>query len=263
MRGTKIPWFLWVLSVAAILVVGLPLVGIFVRAPWADFLSLVQESSTRDAFFISIQTSIIATFFCCMCGVPLAWVFARHSSRVLDIVRTACLSPMVLPPVVGGIALLTAFGRRGIVGQYMYDWWGISLPFTRTAVVLAQVFVSLPFLVVATESAFRQIDRGLEEAAQTLGASPTRIFFTVALPGARHAIGAGIALAWARALGEFGATITFAGSFPGRTQTLPMAVYELVAVNYQQSLVLSLILVVISISVLLGLRDSWLGGVRR
>ena len=262
MKKSSIPWFLWVFSLVAILVVGLPLVGIFVRAPWADFLSLIREQTTRDAFLISVQTSLVATFICCICGVPLAWIFARRTSRVLDIVRTACVSPMVLPPVVGGIALLTAFGRRGIVGQYLYEWWGVSLPFTRSAVVLAQVFVSLPFLVVATETAFRHIDRGLEEAAQTLGASPTRIFFTVALPGARHAIGAGIALAWARALGEFGATITFAGSFPGRTQTLPMAVYELVAVNYQQSLVLSLIFVIISISVLLGLRDSWLAGAK-
>ena len=262
MKKSSIPWFLWVFSLVAILVVGLPLVGIFVRAPWADFLSLIREQTTRDAFLISVQTSLVATFICCICGVPLAWIFARRTSRVLDIVRTACVSPMVLPPVVGGIALLTAFGRRGIIGQYLYEWWGVSLPFTRSAVVLAQVFVSLPFLVVATETAFRHIDRGLEEAAQTLGASPTRIFFTVALPGARHAIGAGIALAWARALGEFGATITFAGSFPGRTQTLPMAVYELVAVNYQQSLVLSLILVIISISVLLGLRDSWLAGAK-
>lgn len=262
MKKSSIPWFLWVLSLVAILVVGLPLVGIFVRAPWADFLSLIREQTTRDAFLISVQTSLVATFICCICGVPLAWIFARRTSRVLDIVRTTCVSPMVLPPVVGGIALLTAFGRRGIIGQYLYEWWGVSLPFTRSAVVLAQVFVSLPFLVVATETAFRHIDRGLEEAAQTLGASPTRIFFTVALPGARHAIGAGIALAWARALGEFGATITFAGSFPGRTQTLPMAVYELVAVNYQQSLVLSLILVIISISVLLGLRDSWLAGAK-
>ena len=263
MKNQKIPKFIWLLASISVLLVALPLAGIFIRAPWADFITLVGERATRDSFFISLQTSIIATFFAFVFGVPLAWVFARHSSRAVGVIRTICISPMVLPPVVGGIALLTAFGRRGIVGQFLFDWWGISLPFTRSAVVLAQVFVSMPFLVVATETAFRQIDRGLEEAARTLGATPTRVFFTVALPGARQAIGAGIALAWARAIGEFGATITFAGSFPGRTQTLPMAVYELVSVNYQQSLVLSLILVVISMAVLLGLRDSWLGGVKR
>ena len=263
MKHQKIPSFVWLFASISALFIALPLVGIFFRAPWADFWSLLRERSTRDAFFVSLQTSLIATVCAFVFGVPLAWIFARHSSRAVDIVRTVCISPMVLPPVVGGIALLTAFGRRGIVGQYLFEWWGISLPFTRSAVVLAQVFVSMPFLVVATETAFRQIDRGLEDAARTLGATPARVFFTVALPGARQAIGAGVALAWARAIGEFGATITFAGSFPGRTQTLPMAVYELVSVDYQQSLVLSLILVVISVAVLLGLRGSWLGGVKR
>lgn len=263
MRKQKIPIFLWLFASVSVLIVALPLVGIFIRAPWADFLTLVRERSTREAFVLSLQTSLYATFLAFIFGVPLAWIFARQHSRAVGVIRTVCISPMVLPPVVGGIALLTAFGRRGIVGQYLFEWWGISLPFTRSAVVLAQVFVAMPFLVVATESAFRQIDRGLEEAARTLGASPARVFLTIALPGARQAIGAGVALAWARAIGEFGATITFAGSFPGRTQTLPMAVYELVSVNYQQSLVLSLILVVISVAVLLGLRDSWLGGVKR
>jgi molybdate transport system permease protein len=167
---------------------------------------------------------------------------------------------MVLPPVVGGIALLTAFGRQGIVGQYLYDWFNVSLPFTRTAVVMAQVFVAMPFLVLAVEAAFRQSDQGLEEAACTMGASPSRVFFTIALPAARPAIIAGIALAWARSLGEFGASITFAGSFPGRTQTLPMAVYELVSIDYRLSLVLSLVLIFISVAVLAAMRDRWMTG---
>jgi molybdate transport system permease protein len=262
MRAQRIPIVLWVFACIAALIIVVPLAGIFVRAPWSDLSSLVREESTRDALFISLQTSLLAAVFATFLGVPLAWLFARREFRAMDLIRTICISPMVLPPVVGGIALLTAFGRRGIIGQYMYDWWGISLPFTRNAVVLAQVFVAMPFLVVAVESAFRQINSGLEDAARTLGASQLRVFLTVALPGARRPIIAGIALAWARAIGEFGATITFAGSFPGRTQTLPMAVYELVAVDYQQSLLLSLILVFISMAVLLGLRDRWLGGVR-
>jgi len=167
---------------------------------------------------------------------------------------------MVLPPVVGGIALLTAFGRRGIIGHYLYDWFDVSLPFTRTAVVMAQVFAAMPFLVLAVEAAFRQSDKGLEDAARTMGASPTRVFFTVALPAARPAVIAGIALAWARSLGEFGASITFAGSFPGRTQTLPMAVYELVSIDYRLSLVLSLVLIFISVGVLAAMRDRWMAG---
>lgn len=262
MKTQNVPKTLWALASVAALVVLLPLLGLVVRTPWSDFGALLTDRTTRDALLVSLQTSIIATFFATVLGVPLAWVFARRKIQGVSLLRTICISPMVLPPVVGGIALLTAFGRRGIIGQFLYDWWGVSMPFTRSAVVLAQVFVSMPFLVVAVESAFRQIDTGLEDAARTLGASPTRVFYSVALPGARRAIAAGVALAWARAIGEFGATITFAGSFPGRTQTLPMAVYELVAVDYQQSLVLSLILVVISMVVLLGLRDKWLTGVR-
>ena len=174
--------------------------------------------------------------------------------------RVVCITPMVLPPVVGGIALLTAFGRKGIVGQYLYDWFNISLPFTRSAVVMAQVFVAIPFLVLAVEASFRQSGRELEDAARTLGASPSRVFFTVALPAARPAIVAGLALAWARSLGEFGASITFAGSFPGRTQTLPMAVYELVSVDYRLSLVLSLVLIFISVGGLATMRDRWMVG---
>ena len=262
MMKRPIPKLLVPFAVSAALVVVLPLVGIFVRAPWSDVGSLLSDSSTRDALLISVETSVMSALLATLLGVPLAWIFARHEVPGIHIVRTLALSPMVLPPVVGGIALLTAFGRRGILGQYLFEWWGLSIPFTRTAVVLAQIFVSMPFLVVAVESAFRQIDIGLEDAARTLGASSSRIFFTVALPGAKRAIAAGIALAWARAIGEFGATITFAGSFPGRTQTLPMAVYEFVAVDYQQSLLLSLVLVIISMGVLLGLRDKWLGGVR-
>jgi molybdate transport system permease protein len=165
---------------------------------------------------------------------------------------------MVLPPVVGGIALLALLGRRGVVGQYLYDWFGVSVPFTRTAVVLAQVFVALPFLVVAVESAFRQVDERLEDAARTLGASESYLFRTVAIPVARPAIVAGIVLAWARALGEFGASITFAGSMPGRTQTLPMAVYSQLEIDYRGSLVLSIVMCAISIVVLVALRNRWI-----
>jgi molybdate transport system permease protein len=245
---------------AAVLFVALPLISLFFRAPWSELGSIASQRATRDALFVSLETSVIAAVIATLFGVPLAWFFARAQVKGLGAIRTICIVPMVLPPVVGGIALLTSLGRRGVFGRFLYDWWGISLPFTRTAIVIAQVFVAMPFLVIAVESAFRQLDTGLEDAARTLGASPLRVFFGVAVPGARGAIAAGIALAWARSLGEFGASITFAGSFPGRTQTLPMAVYELVATDYRSSIVMSLILVVISVVVLGSMRDRWITG---
>lgn len=255
----KIPVAVSVLVVCTLLFLAVPLLSVLLRTPWRDLQDLLGTSQVQNALWISLQTSLISALLCCVLGVPVAWFLARSAMPGIRFLRTLCVAPMVLPPVVGGIALLTAFGRRGIVGQWFYDWWGVSLPFTRTAVVMAQVFVALPFLVLALESAFRQIDTGLEDAARTLGASPLRIFLTVGLPQTRHALVAGAVLAWARSLGEFGASITFAGSFPGRTQTLPMAVYEFVSVDYQQSLVLSLILIVVSVVVLGSMRGRWLG----
>ncbi len=260
MKSQRVSPALQVVAFIAAIFVALPLLSIFVRVPWSDLGDMLSQKSTREALLISLQTSIIAAIISCIFGVPLAWLLARSESRGLSALRVVCITPMVLPPVVGGLALLTAFGRQGIVGQYLYDWFDISLPFTRTAVVMAQVFVAMPFLVLAVEAAFRQSDRGLEDAARTMGASPSRVFFTIAIPAARPAIVAGIALAWARSLGEFGASITFAGSFPGRTQTLPMAVYELVSVDYQLSLVLSLVLIFISVAVLAAMRDRWMAG---
>ncbi|CAB4619591.1 unannotated protein [freshwater metagenome] len=260
MKLTRSSSLLIAFAVIAAVFLSLPLVAIFIRVPWSDLGSMLSEKSTRDALLISMQTSLIAALLSCLFGVPLAWLLARSSLRGISMLRVVCITPMVLPPVVGGIALLTAFGRKGIVGQYLYDWFNISLPFTRSAVVMAQVFVAIPFLVLAVEASFRQSGRELEDAARTLGASPSRVFFTVALPAARPAIVAGLALAWARSLGEFGASITFAGSFPGRTQTLPMAVYELVSVDYRLSLVLSLVLIFISVGVLATMRDRWMVG---
>ena len=193
-----------------------------------------------------------------LAGVPLGWWLARTRMRAVGLVRSVIVMPMILPPVVAGIALLSVFGRRGIIGQHLLDWWGVSIPFTRTAVVLAQVFVSIPFLVLAVESAFRQLDAGLEDAARTLGASPIRVFLTIALPGARPAVVAGAALAWARSLGEFGASITFAGSFPGRTQTLPMSVYEMVSTDYPAALSVSFAMMLVSVLVIASLRGRWM-----
>lgn len=244
-------------AVAAAFVV-LPLVGVAVRLPWSDAWSLATSDAARRAGLVSLQTSVVAAVIAALTGVPLGWWLARTRMRAVGLVRSVIVMPMILPPVVAGIALLSVFGRRGLVGQYLLEWWGVSIPFTRTAVVLAQVFVSIPFLVLAVESAFRQLDAGLEDAARTLGASPMRVFVTVALPGARPAIFAGIALAWARSLGEFGASITFAGSFPGRTQTLPMSVYELVSTDYPAALSVSFAMMIVSVLVIASLRGRWM-----
>lgn len=247
-----------VLACVAATFVALPLIGLALRMPWSAVGDVLSSRGTRDAAWISLVTSVIAAFLATVVGVPLAWFLARSSGRMDTVLRSAVITPMILPPVVAGIALLTVFGRRGVVGARLLEWWGVSIPFTRTAVVMAQVFVALPFLVLAVESAFRQLESGLEDAARTLGAGPLRVFLTIALPGARTAVGAGIALAWARSLGEFGASITFAGSFPGRTQTLPMSVYELVATDYPASLVLSFVMMAVAVAIIAALRGRWM-----
>ncbi|HRE02535.1 MAG TPA: molybdate ABC transporter permease subunit, partial [Ilumatobacteraceae bacterium] len=175
-------------------------------------------------------------------------------------VRALCTLSMVLPPVVGGVALFFSFGRRGLFGQYLYRWLGFRLPFTTWGVIVAQTFVAMPFLVLTVEAALRQLDGRYEGAARTLGASRWYVFRRVTLPTIRPALIAGAVLAWARALGEFGATITFAGNFPGRTQTMPLATYLALETNQEEALILSLLLIAVSFAVLAGLRDRWLGG---
>lgn len=251
------------LAVLAALFVVAPLISVVIRVPWADLWSTLSSRAVRQSLSVSLQTSLVAAVLAAVLGIPLSWWLARTSSRFSRVIRTVCIAPMVLPPVVAGIALLAAFGRRGVVGEQLFNWWGISLPFTKTAVVLAQVFVAMPFLILAVEAAFRQVDEGLEDAARTLGASPLRIFFTVVVPSIRPALIAGLVLAWARSFGEFGASITFAGSFPGRTQTLPMSVYEIATYDYRQALVVSVFMMFVSVGVLATMRDRWATGATR
>lgn len=246
------------LAAVAAVFVALPLVGVAVRMPWSGARDIVSSGHVLTAVRVSLFTSVVSAAIATVVGVPLGWWLARTDGRLVGVVRSVVITPMILPPVVAGIALLSVFGRRGVIGASLFDWWGISIPFTRTAVVMAQVFVSMPFLVLAVESSFRQLDTGLEDAARTLGAKPLRVFTTVALPGARTAIGAGAALAWARSLGEFGASITFAGSFPGRTQTLPMSIYELVSTDYPSALTVSFAMMVVSVLVIASLRGRWM-----
>jgi molybdate transport system permease protein len=244
----------------AVLFFALPFLGLLWRVPWSDAWELLTRRSSLDALRLSLITSLAATVVALVLGVPLAWVLARVGFPGRGLVRALCVLSMVLPPVVGGVALFAAFGRRGLVGGPLYDWFGIRLTFTTLGVVIAETFVSMPFLVLSVEAGLRGLDRRPEEAARTLGASRWYAFRRVTLPAVRPAVAAGAVLAWARALGEFGATITFAGNLPGRTQTTPLAVYLALQTDTGQALVLSLVLIVVSFVVLLALRDRWLGG---
>ena len=253
-----------ILAIGAALMAGLffvlPLAGLLWRAPWSDVISILGQPEVRTALRLSVQTSLAATALCILLGLPLAWVLARIDFPGRRLVRALTTLPMVLPPVVGGIALIYALGRGGLVGQYLEDWFGIILPFTTKGVIVAEAFVAMPFLVITAEAAFRQLDRRYEDAARTLGAKRWTVFRRVTLPLAGPALGAGIVLCWARALGEFGATITFAGSFPGTTQTMPLAVYlSLESSRPETGIVLSLVLLAVSLGVLVGLRERWLG----
>jgi molybdate transport system permease protein len=193
-------------------------------------------------------------------GIPLAWLLARTSFPGRSLVRALVLLPMVLPPVVGGVALLYALGRRGLAGQYLHDWFDVTLPFTRAGAVLAATYVALPFLVITVESGLRSLDPGYEEAARTLGATRASTFWRVTLPLLAPQLAAGAALAFARALGEFGATITFAGNVEGRTRTLPLAIYTGLQTDREAALALSVVLLVVSLIVLVLLRDRVVGG---
>ena len=214
---------------------------------------------STTALRLSVICSLWATGLSVVFGVPLAWMLARVDFPGRGIVRALSTLSMVLPPVVGGVALFFALGRRGLVGQYLDRWFDLRLPFTTAGVVVAQTFVAMPFLVITVEAALRQLDTRVEDAARTLGASRWYTFRRVTLPSIRPALVAGAVLSWARALGEFGATITFAGNFPGTTQTMPLAVYLSLETDPEEALVLALVLISISFLVLVGLRDRWFG----
>jgi molybdate transport system permease protein len=237
----------------------LPLVGLVVRAPWGSALADLTSPEIVTALRLSLVCSLAATTCSIVLGLPLAWLLARVEIRGRGLLRGLVTLPVVLPPVVGGVALLLAFGRRGIVGRWLDLAFGITLPFTTAGAVLAETFVAMPFFVLTMEGALRGLDLRLEDAARTLGARPWTVFRRVTLPLLRPALAAGAVLCWARALGEFGATITFAGNFPGRTQTLPLAVYAALESRPDAGILLSLVLLLISLVVLVALRRRWLG----
>ena len=254
----NVPWPLGIPALVGAAFLLVPLAGLLLRAPWGGLGGLLTDANVAEALRLSLVCATTATVISLVLGVPLAWVLARVRAPGMTLLRALVTLPLVLPPVVGGVALLLAFGRQGVLGRLLESWTGITLPFTTAGVVVAETFVAMPFLVVTVEGAFRAADRGYEEAAATLGASRLGVFRRVTLPMVAPSLGAGAVLCWARALGEFGATITFAGSFPGRTQTMPLAVYLALESDPQAAIALSLVLLVVSVVILGMLRDRWL-----
>ena len=261
----RLAWPVAVVAGIALAVLVLPLAALVLRAPWADLPELLAREAVLQALVLSFGTATLATAVCLVLGVPLAALVARAAdwpTLPRRLLRAAVTVPLVLPPVVGGIALLMLLGRRGLFGQVLEDWFGVTVPFTTGAVVIAQVFVSLPFLTFAVEGALRSADRRTELAAATLGASRWQVFRHVTLPLVAPGVAAGAVLCFTRALGEFGATITFAGSLPGVTRTLPIASYLAMQSDPDEAIALALLLLAVSVIVLLGLRDRWLPEVR-
>ncbi|AEV81533.1 molybdate ABC transporter permease [Actinoplanes sp. SE50] len=255
----RVPVALLVPAIGGLIFLVLPLAGLLGRTPWASLPDRLTRPEVLAALRLSLLTASLATTLCLLLGVPLAWLLARVDFPGRRLVRALVTVPLVLPPVVGGIALLLALGRRGLLGGWLAATFGVSLPFTTAGVVVAESFVALPFLVIAVEGALRGADSRYEEAAATLGATRWTTFTHVTLPLVAPGIAAGGVLCWARALGEFGATITFAGNYPGITQTMPIAVYQTMeSGDLDGAVVLSLILLVVSVTILAALRDRWL-----
>lgn len=239
----------------------LPLAALLVRTPWARMTTLLAGTGVGQALALSLVTATAATACSLLLGVPLAWLVARARGPLRTVLRALVTLPLVLPPVVGGVGLLVAFGRTGLLGGFLARL-GLALPFTTAAVVLAQVFVAMPFLVVTLEGALTSRDVELEEAAATMGAGPGQVLRHVTLPLAAPSLAAGAVLCWARALGEFGATITFAGNLPGTTQTMPLAVYLAMQSDPDAALALSVVLLGVCAAVLVVLRGHWTGALR-
>jgi molybdate transport system permease protein len=250
----SIPALLVVLFFAlAVLYIALPVLSLFIRVDPGSLPALFHDPVVRDALWLSLLTTMITTALVVLIGTPIAYVTARYRYPGKEIIDSVIDLPVVMPPAVAGIALLMAYGRLGVAGQY-FDVFGITFAFTTAAVVMAQLFVASPFYIRQARTSFEDVDDTLENAARTLGASPVRTFFCVTVPVAMNGLVSGAILSWARALGEFGATIMFAGNFQGVTQTMPLAIYMAMYSDLNASLVLSLILVVVSFAVIVAVK---------
>jgi molybdate transport system permease protein len=235
----------------------LPLIGLLFRAPWSEFPDLLSDEVATDALRLSLLSSLAATAIAVVLGVPLAWLLARVVFPGRALVRGLVTLPLVLPPVVGGAALLFALGRRGLIGGPLAEATGLLLPFSIWGVILANTFVAMPFMVITVEGALRSVDQRFEGAAATLGAGRWTVLRRITLPMIAPSLLAGTVLTWARAFGEFGATITFAGNLQGRTQTMPLAVFVALESDRDLAVALSLVMVLVALAVLIGLRERW------
>jgi molybdate transport system permease protein len=257
-RARRFPIAIAALGLATAGFFALPLFALLQRARWSTLAHDLTTHAALDALRLSLACAIGATALSVVFGTPLAWLLARGEFRGRRLLRALVLLPLVLPPVVGGVALLAAFSVRSPIGGFLHDALGLQLTFSPAGVVLAQTFVAMPFYVITLEAALAGVDHRYEDAAATLGASPWRVFTRVTLPLVVGSVAAGGVLAFARALGEFGATITFAGNISGRTQTLPLNVYLLLETDQRAAIALSLVLVAVSVAALVALRDRWL-----
>ena len=245
-------------ALLAVLFLLLPTSALVVRTPWGRLGAVYRDNGVWTALRLSIESSLEATAVALVVGVPLAWLLARVRAPGMSVVRAVVTVPLVLPPVIGGVALVSAFGRNGMLGGAIRAVFGADLPFSYPSIVVAQVFVAMPFLVITVEGAFRTADRGVEEAAATLGASRTRTFTRVTLPLVAPSVVAGAVLCWARALGEFGATLLIGGNTPGVTRTLPTEVLTVFGNDPADAPALSLPLIAVALVVLGALRERWL-----
>ena len=252
------PLTLLVPAVAAAALLVVPLVALVLDTPWADLGDQLASEAVRDALRLSALTSLVTVALCVVLGTPLAWLLARVEFPGRRLLRGVVAVPLVLPPVVAGVTLVAALGRNGVVGGPLRDLTGWTIPYTTTAVVLAHTFVSLPFFVLSVEGALRTAGERYDVVAATLGADRWTTFRRVTLPLALPGLVAGSVLAWARSLGEFGATITFAGNYPGRTQTMPSLIYTTLQADPEAARTLAMLLLLVSIGILLGLRRRWL-----
>ncbi len=253
MKGTPqrlgLPRWIFLPAVLGAVFIVLPLGAMASRVAWSDFFTLITSDSSRSALELSLRTSAASMVLCILLGVPMAVVLARTSFRGQGVLRALVLLPLVLPPVVGGIALLYTFGRQGLLGRTI-EVLGLQIAFSTTAVVIAQTFVALPFLVVSLEGSLRTAGQRYEVVAATLGARPTTVLRRVTLPLVLPGLVSGAILSFARALGEFGATITFAGSLEGTTRTLPLEIYLQRETDPDAAVALSLVLVVVAVLVI-------------
>ena len=252
----RVDWLTGSIAGIATLVIALPIFAILQKVPWRHFISSLTANDSLAAIRLTLWSSLLATAFSLLLGLPLGWYLAKGNPRITTIIRPIVLAPIILPPTVAGMALLALLGRRGLLGRWIYGATGWAAPFTSAAVVIAGIFVGLPFLTLIVESGFRKLSPEIEDAAITDRAGNFHLFTLIALPQSRNVIATGAILAWARSIGEFGATMMFAGSLPGSTETWSMQVYQQMEVNPASAFSLSAIMIVIAVGVIYSLRNQ-------